>query len=106
MKPSRDPSGHAEINAMRAAGSRLDNYRLPGAEIYVTLEPCVMCAGAMVHARIARVIYGARDPRAGAAGSVYDILPTDKLNHRVEVSGGIMEADCANILRQFFASRR
>jgi len=103
---SKDPSSHAEINAMRAAGLRLDNYRLPGTELYVSLEPCVMCAGAMVQARVARVIYGVSDPRVGAAGSVSDILRTDGLNHRVEVTGGIMEEDCGNILKQVFAKRR
>ena len=101
-----DPSSHAEINALRAAALALNNYRLPGAELYVTLEPCVMCAGAMVQARISRVVFGASDPRAGAAGSVFDILPTDRLNHRVEVSGGVMANECGNILRQFFANRR
>ncbi len=103
---SSDPSSHAEINALRAAALALDNYRLPGAELYVTLEPCVMCAGAMVQARISRVVYGASDPRAGAAGSVFEILPTDRLNHRVEVTAGVMANECGNILRQFFANRR
>ena len=101
-----DPSSHAEINALRAAALALNNYRLPGAELYVTLEPCVMCAGAMVQARISRVVFGASDPRAGAAGSVFDILPTDRLNHRVEVSGGVMANECGNILRQFFFCTR
>ena len=103
---SNDPSSHAEINALRAAALGLSNYRLPGAELYVTLEPCVMCAGAMIQARISRVVFGASDPRAGAAGSVFTILPTDKLNHRVDVNGGIMAPECGNILRQFFANRR
>ena len=103
---SNDPSSHAEINAIRAAASKLGNYRLSGAELYVTLEPCVMCAGAIVHARIARVVFGAYDPRAGAAGSVFDILPTDKLNHRVEVDGGVSEAMCATLLQDFFRRRR
>jgi tRNA(adenine34) deaminase len=103
---SHDPSSHAEINALRAASSHLSNYRLPRAELYVTLEPCVMCAGAIVHARIGRVIFGATDPKAGAAGSVFKILPTDKLNHRVQVSGGVMEAACAEILQLFFKQRR
>ena len=92
---SHDPSSHAEINAIRAAAESQSNYRLPGAELYVTLEPCVMCAGAIIQARLARVVFGAYDPRAGAAGSVFEILPTDKLNHRVAVNGGIMEAECA-----------
>ena len=103
---SRDPSSHAEINAIRAAATQLGNYRLTGAELYVTLEPCVMCAGAVVHARIARVIFGAFDPRAGAAGSVFQVLPTDKLNHRVEVNGGIMDAECVTLLQGFFRERR
>ena len=103
---SSDPSSHAEINAMRAAAKEMGNYRLAGAELYVTLEPCVMCAGAMVQARISRLIFGATDPRAGAAGSVFEILPTDKLNHRVEVTGGVMATQCGNILKQFFADRR
>ncbi len=103
---SQDPSSHAEINAIRAAAARLGNYRLTGAELYVTLEPCIMCAGAMIHARITRVIFGAWDPRAGAAGSVFQIIPTDKLNHRVEVSAGVMDAECAAILQGFFRERR
>ncbi len=103
---SHDPSSHAEINAMRAAALHLANYRLSGAELYVTLEPCVMCAGAIVHARLSRVIYGAHDPRAGAAGSVFEVLPTDKLNHRVEVNAGIMEEECAALLQSFFRQRR
>ena len=103
---SSDPSSHAEINAIRAAAKEMGNYRLAGAELYVTLEPCVMCAGAMVQARISRLVFGATDPRAGAAGSVFEILPTDKLNHRVEVTGGVMATQCGNILKQFFADRR
>lgn len=103
---SHDPSSHAEINAIRAASSHLANYRLPGAELYVTLEPCVMCAGAIIHARIKRLIFGTHDAKAGAAGSVFEVLPTDKLNHRVEVSAGIMEASCAEILQSFFKHRR
>jgi len=103
---SRDPSSHAEINAIRAAAKRLANYRLSGAELYVTLEPCVMCAGAIVHARFSRVIFGAYDPRAGAAGSVFEILPTDKLNHRVKVKGGVMETASAALLQGFFRQRR
>ncbi len=103
---SHDPTSHAEINAMRAAASQLTNYRLSGAQLYVTLEPCVMCAGAMVHARISRLVFGAYDARAGAAGSVFEIIPTDKLNHRVEVSGGVSEAACAAVLQNFFKKRR
>lgn len=103
---SHDPSSHAEINAIRAAAAHLGNYRLTGAELYVTLEPCVMCAGAIIHARITRVVFGAHDPKAGAAGSVFDILSTDKLNHRVEVSAAVMAPECADILQTFFRQRR
>jgi len=101
-----DPSAHAEIVALRAAARELGNYRLPGAELYVTLEPCAMCAGAVIHARLARVVFGARDERAGAAGSVFDILGADRLNHRVEVQGGILAEECASMLRDFFRTRR
>ncbi len=103
---SHDPSSHAEINAIRAAAASQGNYRLTGAELFVTLEPCVMCAGAIIHARLARVVFGAYDPRAGAAGSVFELLPTDKLNHRVTVNAGVMEAECAALLQAFFRQRR
>lgn len=103
---SHDPSSHAEINALRDAAGRVGNYRLVNAELFVTLEPCVMCAGAMVIARIARVVFGAHDPRAGAAGSVFEVLPTDRLNHRVETTPGVLEAPCSAILKTFFARRR
>ena len=103
---SHDPSAHAEIQALRGAAAAMKNYRLPGTTLYVTLEPCVMCAGAIIQARIARVVFGASDPRAGAAGSVFDVLNTDKLNHRVELTGGVMEAECAKLLQVFFKSRR
>lgn len=102
-----DPSAHAEILALRAAGQRLGNYRLPGTRLYVTLEPCVMCAGAIVHARVARVIFGATDPKAGACGSVFDLLPSDgRFNHRTECSGPILGEPCGALLREFFRSRR
>jgi tRNA(adenine34) deaminase len=101
-----DPSGHAEILALRAAGQATGNYRLPGAMLYVTLEPCAMCAGAMVHARIARLIYGAADPKSGAAGSVFDIVRAPALNHRVEVAGGVLTEACGATLRDFFLARR
>jgi tRNA(adenine34) deaminase len=101
-----DPTAHAEIIAIRSAASRLKTYRLETVSIYVTLEPCVMCVGAMVNARIARVIYGARDEKAGALGSVYDIGRDGRLNHRFEVVGGVMESECAEILREFFRARR
>jgi len=104
---ARDPTAHAEIQALRDAAQRAGNYRLPGAELYVTLEPCPMCAGAIVHARIARVIYGAADPKGGACGSVFDLLPSDeRFNHRTACRGGLLEADCAETLRAFFRARR
>jgi len=102
----KDPSAHAEILAIREAATNAGAYRLEGASIYVTLEPCVMCVGAMVNARIARVIYGARDEKAGALGSVYDVGRDGRLNHRFEVIGGVMEAECAEIMREFFRARR
>lgn len=101
-----DPSAHAEIQALRDAGQRLANYRFPGATLYVTLEPCAMCAMALIHARVARVVYGATDPKTGAAGSVFDTLVSDKHNHRIAVVGGV-EADAAgDLLRAFFRRRR
>lgn len=103
---SNDPTGHAEIIALRAAASHVGNYRLPEAELYVTLEPCVMCAGAIIHARITKVVFGADDPKAGAAGSVFDILGTGRLNHKVEVVGGVMATECATILQEFFRKKR
>ncbi|MDE2149810.1 MAG: tRNA adenosine(34) deaminase TadA [Gammaproteobacteria bacterium] len=101
-----DPSAHAEIIALRAAAARRRNYRLPDATLYVTLEPCVMCAGAIIHARVARLVFGARDPKAGAAGSVYDVLTVPRLNHAVQVGGGVLETDCAGSLQAFFRRRR
>ncbi len=101
-----DPTAHAEIAALRAAAAREGNYRLTGATLYVTLEPCCMCAGAIIHARIGRVVFGAADPKTGAAGSVFEILGTDRLNHRVTVTGGVLEQECAESLRSFFRSRR
>ena len=102
-----DPTAHAEIMALRDAGRRLTNYRLPGTTLYVTLEPCAMCAGAIIHARINRVVFGASDPKGGAAGSVFDLLPSDqRFNHRVEVMGGVMAEECGDLLRAFFRSRR
>jgi tRNA(adenine34) deaminase len=103
---SNDPSAHAEIEALRTAGAQKKNYRLPGATMYVTIEPCVMCAGAIVHARLKRVVYGAADPKAGAAGSVFDLLRSKSLNHRAKVDGGVLEADCAELLQEFFKARR
>lgn len=101
-----DPTAHAEINALRAAGEAAGNYRLPGATLYVTLEPCAMCAGAMVHARIARLVFGAPDPKTGAAGSVFDLVRSPALNHCIEVTCGVLEAECAEQLRAFFQRRR
>lgn len=101
-----DPSAHAEIQALRAAGQRLCNHRLPGTTLYVTLEPCAMCAMALVHARVARVVYAADDPRTGAAGSVFDTLVSARHNHRVEVAGGLLAEESAELLRSFFRSRR
>ncbi len=102
----RDPTAHAEVMAIRDACAHAGEYRLDDASIYVTLEPCVMCLGAIVNARIARVYYGARDEKAGALGSVYDIGRDGRLNHRIEVYGGIMAAESASMLREFFARRR
>ena len=101
-----DPTAHAEIQALRDAGQRLGNYRFPGATLYVTLEPCVMCAGAIVHARIARVVYGAADPKTGAAGSVFDTLVSDRHNHRVDVQAGLCADESSRLLRHFFRARR
>lgn len=103
---AHDPTAHAEIVAMRAAADRLANYRLTGAILYVTLEPCPMCAGAMVHARIARVVYGAPDPIAGAAGSVFNLLNAPTLNHRAVVEGDVLGDECRQRLKAFFQSRR
>ena len=101
-----DPTAHAEIAALREAGRRLQNYRLVGATLYVTLEPCVMCMGAISHARIQRVIYGASDPKRGAAGSAIQLADAEFLNHRVEVLGGLFAEDCSSLLLDFFRARR
>lgn len=101
-----DPSAHAEIGALRDAGQRLGNHRIPGSTLYVTLEPCAMCAMALVHARVARVVYGASDPRTGAAGSVFDTLISDRHNHRIDVQGGLLADESATLLREFFRARR
>ncbi len=103
---THDPSAHAEIRAMRDAAQHLGNYRLVGCTLYVTLEPCAMCTGAIQHARIAKVIYGASDPKTGACGSVVNLMAEPKLNHHTEISGGIMAEACGAILSDFFASRR
>jgi len=101
-----DPSAHAEMLALRDAAQRVGNYRLVGCELYVTLEPCLMCVGAMFHARIARVIYGASDPKTGAAGSVLNLFEESRLNYHAAVLGGVLADECGSILSQFFAARR
>ena len=101
-----DPTAHAEIGAMRDAARNLGNYRLVGCELFVTLEPCTMCAGAMFHARIARVVYGARDPKTGACGSVIDLFAEPRLNHHATSVGGVLERECGSLLSSFFARRR
>jgi tRNA(adenine34) deaminase len=101
-----DPTAHAEIVALRAAAAKLGNYRLPGCELYVTLEPCVMCSGAMMHARLAKVVYGAADPKTGAGGSVVNLFEQEQLNHHTEIAGGVMAEECGAMLRSFFAARR
>jgi len=102
----RDPTAHAEVLAIRAAAEALEGWRLPGTTLYVTLEPCAMCAGAIVLARIPTVVFGAPDPKAGAAGSVLDVLAEPALNHRPELVAGVRQAECAALLREFFQSRR
>jgi tRNA(adenine34) deaminase len=102
----RDPTLHAEIAAMRDAAQRLGNYRLTGTTLYCTLEPCVMCAGAIVHARIARLVFGALDPKAGAAGSLYNILSDPRLNHQPELVAGVRESECRKLLQEFFEWKR
>ncbi len=101
-----DPTAHAEIVAMRAAAYVIGNYRLLNCSLYVTLEPCAMCAGAMIHARLARLVYGAPDPKAGAAGSVLEVLNHPKLNHKMPVTGGVLAEECGEVLKEFFRLRR
>ena len=103
---SSDPTAHAEIVALRAAGIARGNYRLLGCTLYCTLEPCAMCAGALLHARTARLVFAARDPKAGACGSVLEVMNHPRLNHRVEVSGGLLAEECGAMLTEFFRSRR
>jgi tRNA(adenine34) deaminase len=103
---THDPTAHAEIMALRAAAAIVGNYRLPGCELYVTLEPCAMCAGAMMHARLARVVYGAADPKTGVCGSIVNLFEQSKLNHHTEVVGGVMADECGKLLKEFFAARR
>lgn len=101
-----DPTAHAEVVALRAAAQAVGNYRLVDCELYVTLEPCAMCAGAMIHARLGRLVYGAADPKAGAAGSVLEVLNHPRLNHRMAVTGGVLAEECGDLLREFFRERR
>jgi tRNA(adenine34) deaminase len=103
---THDPTAHAEIMALRAAASILGNYRLPGCELYVTLEPCAMCAGAMMHARLARVVFGAPDPKTGTCGSIVNLFEQEKLNHHTELVGGVLADECGKLLKEFFADRR
>ena len=101
-----DPSAHAEIVALRAAGTNLGNHRLEGCELYVTIEPCAMCAGAMVHGRLKRLVYGAVDPKAGAVHSVMNVLNHPRLNHQMEITGGVLGDQCSQLLREFFRAKR
>lgn len=103
---THDPSAHAEMVALRAAAQRLGNYRVLDTTLYVTLEPCVMCAGAILHARVSRLVFGAWDPKAGAVRSVYDVISNPRLNHAVEWRGGVLASECGEILRAFFRARR
>lgn len=102
----RDPTAHAEVIALRDAAARIGNYRLPGCTLYVTLEPCAMCIGAIFHARIGRVVFGARDPKTGAAGSVIDLFAEERLNHHAKIQGGVRAEECGALLSGFFAARR
>jgi tRNA(adenine34) deaminase len=103
---SHDASSHAEINALRAAGEALDNYRLLDTTLYVTLEPCIMCVGAMIHARVSRVVYGASDPKTGALGGAFNLLDAMHHNHVFEVTGGVLADECSTLLQAFFKARR
>lgn len=103
---THDPTAHAEIMALRAAAELIGNYRLPGCTLYVTLEPCAMCAGAMLHARLERVVFGASDPKTGSCGSVIDLFAQEKLNHQTELNGGVMAEECGKLLKEFFTERR
>jgi tRNA(adenine34) deaminase len=101
-----DPTGHAEVVALRAAAAARRNYRLPGVTLYATVEPCVMCMGAALHARVSRLVFGCDDPKGGAAGSVLDLAAHERLNHRMVVVRGVLQAECGSLLREFFAARR
>jgi tRNA(adenine34) deaminase len=102
----QDPTGHAEVRCLRAAGAAVRSYRLPGSTLYVTVEPCVMCMGAALHARIGRLVFGCADPKGGAAGSVFDLAADRRLNHRFTVTGGVAEVECRALLQEFFRARR
>lgn len=101
-----DPTAHAEIMALRDAAQKIGNYRLPGCTLYVTLEPCAMCAGAIMHARVARVVFGARDPKTGVSGSVINLFAESRLNHHTSIVGGVLETECGELLSSFFSARR
>jgi tRNA(adenine34) deaminase len=101
-----DPTAHAEIQALREGGMRVGNYRLPGSTLYVTLEPCIMCAGALLQARVGRLVFGNEDPKGGAVSSLYSLLEDSRLNHRVEVTSGVLQAECRELLQRFFRERR
>ncbi|WP_240910268.1 tRNA adenosine(34) deaminase TadA [Desulfopila sp. IMCC35008] len=103
---AHDPTGHAEIRVLRIAAKGIENYRLPGTTLYVTLEPCLMCIGAIIHARIERLVYGATDPKTGAVASLYPIGTDQRFNHKLKITSGIMEHECGELLRQFFKARR
>lgn len=103
---AHDPTAHAEILALRQAGRHVGNYRLPGATLYTTVEPCLMCMGALLHARVARLVFGCFDPKAGAAGSVFDVPRDTRLTHGLDVTGGVCEAECRGLLQRFFLARR
>lgn len=103
---SNDPSAHAEIIALRDAGNKVGNYRLPNATMYVTLEPCAMCAGAIVHARLSKLTFAVADPKTGACGSIFNLLHAEELNHKVEIDKGIMEDECRSLIQTFFKEKR
>lgn len=103
---SQDPTAHAEIVALRAAAKTLQNYRIPGTTLYVTLEPCPMCVGAMIHARVERLVFGAVDQKTGAAGGAFELAQSARHNHRLRIEGGVLEVECSNLLKQFFRRRR
>ena len=103
---SNDPTAHAEIIALRDAGNNVGNYRLPNATMYVTLEPCAMCAGAIIHARLSKIIFAVADPKTGACGSIFNLLQAEELNHKVEIDKGIMEDECRSLIQTFFKEKR